>query len=94
MFNLVTYISLIPNLAKCKQRLPIFSYFHNFVAKSDQDSKTKNGMNETLICKQISKWHWNIWKCDGFYKLWPETFLGQKKLHEKIFSQKSINSWQ
>ena len=25
----------------------IFSYFHNFVAKSDQKPKTKNGMNET-----------------------------------------------
>ena len=27
----------------------IFSYFHNFVAKSDQKPKTKNGMNETQM---------------------------------------------
>ena len=26
----------------------IFLYFHNFVAKSDQKPKTKNGMNETI----------------------------------------------
>jgi len=26
----------------------IFSYFRNFVAKSDQKPKTKNGTNETL----------------------------------------------
>ena len=29
----------------------IFSYFHNFIAKSDQEPKTKNGMNETNIVK-------------------------------------------
>ena len=29
----------------------IFSYFHKFVAKSDQKPKTKNEMNETLIAK-------------------------------------------
>ena len=27
----------------------IFSYFRNFVTKSDQKPKTKNGMNETLV---------------------------------------------
>ena len=27
----------------------IFLYFHNFVAKSDQKPKTKNGMNETEL---------------------------------------------
>ena len=27
----------------------IFSYFRNFVAKSDQKLKTKNGINETLV---------------------------------------------
>jgi hypothetical protein len=26
----------------------IFSYFCNFIAKSDQKPKTKNGMNKTL----------------------------------------------
>ena len=31
----------------------IFSYFHNFIAKSDKKPKTKNGMNETnmVICR-------------------------------------------
>ena len=27
----------------------IFSYFRNFVAKSDQKPKTKNGMNERIL---------------------------------------------
>ena len=31
----------------------IFSYFRNFVAKSDQKPKTKNGMNETFICRSM-----------------------------------------
>ena len=30
----------------------IFSYFQNFVAKSDQKPKTKNGMNKTFIMNQ------------------------------------------
>ena len=37
----------------------IFSYFCNFIAKSDQKPKTKNGINETLdygifaVCKSL-----------------------------------------
>ena len=31
----------------------IFSYFRNFIAKSDQKPKPKNGMNETQILKVI-----------------------------------------
>jgi len=30
----------------------IFLYFRNFVAKSDQKPKTKNGMNETKMPKR------------------------------------------
>ena len=30
-----------------------FLYFHNFVAKSDQKPKMKNGMNETLIITNL-----------------------------------------
>ena len=33
-------------LAKCKQ---MFSYFHNFVGKSDQKPKAKNGTNKTKL---------------------------------------------
>ena len=31
----------------------IFSYFHNFISKSDQKPKTKNGMNKTF-CPSIT----------------------------------------
>ena len=37
----------------------IFSYFHNFVAKSDKKPKTKNGMNKTLVSKMHA--HWSEW---------------------------------
>ena len=37
----------------------IFLYFHNFIPKSDQKPKTKNGMNETLIDKIIHHSHSN-----------------------------------
>ena len=33
----------------------IFSYFHNFIAKSDQKPKTKYGMNETIVIKNLLK---------------------------------------
>ena len=31
----------------------IFSYFRNFVAKSDQKQKKKNGMNETIKTRTL-----------------------------------------
>ena len=37
-----------PALQNVNKDYEIFLYLHNFVAKSDQKPKTKNGMNETL----------------------------------------------
>ena len=34
----------------------IFLYFHNFVAKSDQKPKMKNGMNETFVMIWLVLW--------------------------------------
>ena len=38
----------------------IFSYLCNLVAKSDQNQKTKNGMNETLMVENIFWTHKNV----------------------------------
>ena len=39
----------------------IFLYFWNFIAKSDQKPKTKNGMNETLFVKsEMNKYKYSI----------------------------------
>ena len=42
----------------------IFSYFCNFIAKKDQKSKTKNGMNKTIviICKNMTTIVWTYAK--------------------------------
>ena len=41
--------SVLPILQNVKKKIyVIFSYFRNFVAKSDQKPKTKNGMNKTI----------------------------------------------
>ena len=47
----------------------IFSYFRNFVTKSDQKPKTKNGMNETIIYKAFI-----VWKLTFLLK--ASTFVG------------------
>ena len=44
-------------LAKYNKDYAIFSYFCNFVAKSDQKPKTKNGMNETQIDQVSVAWN-------------------------------------
>ena len=48
-FSFRSFLSCPSCLAKCKKEYVIFSYFRNFVAKSDQKPKTKTGMNKTLI---------------------------------------------
>ena len=53
-FSCVIFFPFFPRLAhlalqKVNKNYVIFSYFHNFIAKSDQKPKTKNGMNETFV---------------------------------------------
>ena len=64
----------------CRRNGPL--YFHNFFAKSDKKTKTKNGINKTIISWlgqniptfQISKIIWNMQVCS---KLCP---LDDKKI--------------
>ena len=42
-------------LANVSKDYTIFLYFRNFVAKSDQKPKTKNGMNETEVTQKESR---------------------------------------
>jgi len=51
-FSFVIFFPFFPVLpilpCKMQTKIIIFSYFRNFVTKSDQKPKTKNGTNETF----------------------------------------------
>jgi hypothetical protein len=57
----------------------IFSYFRNFVAKSDHKRKTKNEMNETLFKRQAAS-------CSKFL---PTSIKGGKRSHQMTQKTKS-----
>jgi len=76
----------------------IFSHFRNFVAKSDQKPKTKNGMNETKVKMQTLLFFFLQNHYGRNFQILTKNYEGlfsskTSKIHASIWSRNSFIGW-